>query len=649
MATKTLRIYATSASDGKHPDEKMFGVSYYRSDTAYSVSINYVIPDYIKSYRLKSFNLNVIDFYNTTDFNIAGDYSYFDGSSEPLERGKEILHITKVGQLIINGDTTKTIVKNSLSWTLDWRYQSDYAFFHGTNADDENNRPFIEIEVTEPEISNISISGSSTDDIVTASWDSTDVVEWNLNVSLDNAQIATASGTSDKTATFSVGTFTQSGEYEFKLTAINGCTKEYIVNHTINTVSPIISNVEPSNVNMLRTSTIPITFTGTNIDSWSLAVEQTRVTKHTDSGTTGRTSTIQPNVLSNGTAIISITATHNGTGYTTTTTKEVTFTAYGKPEAPTLNISTSYSTPKPLLQWIDSSEQVAYRVVINHGEEVVSDVSAYGNDSAYQVTDLLLNNNIYSVSVYIKNQYDLWSDPVSASFSISFAELESPVFTLYNDDDNAMNVLVIESPVSEEFYYHEVYRREKDTTTWSKIADNVNRVQTIKDNECRSNTLYEYKVSAVSSLGTYTDSEIKECSCNFHNTHINVANSDQKVILNMEVSSDVTYEDDINFEVYDGINKPGSSSGLLDYATLSISCQLKEADFYKIMAFWKESLLCIRDASGLLLYGRISKPKYSYYLGRYQTSFTFTETYNEGVNMNGNDESRFNCFIESEW
>lgn len=393
-------------------------------------------------------------------------------------------------------------------------------------------RPYLEYTYTKSDI-HVNITGASIDDNITLNWSLDNQLGGSVKAYQNGNLIKNLTITSENTVTFEPGSFVTTDYITVEVEVYKQgelYTSSTVITNITNT-KPTITSLEPSNVQMLRTDIIPVTFTATNVTSWILDVKQNGVTKHSASGTNERVSNIQANVLSNGSVTITLTCKYVGNGYTTTTTKEVSFIAYGKPESPTLIISNVYNTPKPLLQWVLSSEQVAYRVVIHHGEDVIIDTSAYGNDSAYQVTDLLVNNNIYSISLYIKNQYDLWSDPVTASFEISFAELEPPVFTIYNDDDNAMNVLVIESPVSEDFYYHEVYRREKGTSKWLKIADNVNRVQTIKDNECKSNALYEYKVTAVSSLGAYTDSEIKECSCNFHNTHINVANSDQKVIL----------------------------------------------------------------------------------------------------------------------
>ena len=496
----------------------------------------------------------------------------------------------------------------------------------------------------------LTTTGNSIDNDITVSWTLDNQTKGIVKAYQDGSLIKTINVTTENNVTFAPGSFTTTQDITIEVELYKQgelYTSSKIITNITNT-NPVITSLEPSNVQKLNSNPIDITFDGSNITKWDLQVKQNGLIKHSADGTSERLTTIQANVLSNGSATITLNVEYSGNGYTTYATKEVTFNVYGKPSNPVLNIDSVYGTPRPILKWVYNTEQVSYRVVISKGDSIVEDTTLYGSNYEYEVTNTLLNNNIYTITLYIKNEYDLWSDPVSANFEISFAELSPPIFTIYNDDDNARNTLVIESEENKDFYYHEVYRREKGSS-WVRVATNVNRVQTVHDNECKNNVVYEYKISAVSALGTYTDSVVKECKCTFHNTHISVANTNRSIILNKAVSSEISYTDDITFEIYDGTNKPSSSNGLVNYATLSVSCQLKEDEFDELMEFWMESLLCLRDVSGLLLYGRITKPKYNWYLYRYQVSFTFTETYNEGIDINGDNEPGFNNFIKSEW
>nr|DAP50267.1 MAG TPA: hypothetical protein [Caudoviricetes sp.] len=514
----------------------------------------------------------------------------------------------------------------------------------------EGFEPYVTYGTYKPDISDFTVSGDLSEAI--CSWTQADCKKWKVDAILDGNVQATLSGESTPRCVFT-NLLIKSGKYTFKLTCY------YDDVETVETFEiylaqkvPTITSLEPNNVQKLRTNPIDITFSGENITSWALSVTQNGVIKHSDSGTTGRTSIVQANVLSNGSATISLTVTYQGAGYTTTDTRTSTFTVYGKPSQPSFNVESSYNTPKPLFTWSNNYEQVAWKFIIetSTGTEVVNTGEQYGITSSYQPTISLTNGNYYVAKLQIKNQYDMWSDIVSGTFLVSFATLSQPVFTLYADEENAINVLVIESEENTSFSKHVVYRRKVGDIHWLKIADNVARVQTIEDCECGSNIAYEYKVSSVSDIDAHTDSEIKTITCKFHNTHISVANTNDKVILNMEVESDVSYTDDITFELYDGQDKPDSSSSGLAYAVLTVSAEVETEAYNKLMRYWKEPLLCLRDRSGLLLYGRITQPQVNFKCyGVYNVSFTFTECYNEEVDLNGTDEYRYCYFIECEW
>ena len=655
MAKITKRIYATSASDGKHPDEDEFCIAYSDSQGSAKVDVIFEIPQEIQSYTLSKMYLRMSYIIPDSSgcINIFGDTDYFKGEykDDNLSQDRDVLSV-KRGEydIIAFGDTTKEITKNILKYSLEWFSQSYIVVFQGTKSDVIEYRPHIEIECIEPEVNDLQVTGDSTDGNVVVSWNGIDVKNWTLNAILNGVVIASKTGTSENSSTFTQGTFTQSGNYYFKLIATNGISKEFTVNKTINTVSPTVLNLEPSNVGKLRNNPIDVTFTGENISSWSLEVKQNGVVKHSDSGSTSRLSTIQANVLSNGQATITLTATYNGVGYTTTTTQTSTFDVYGKPEKPILNIQSEYMTPKPVFYW-SSSEQVAWRVVVSNGNvDVIDTGEQYGDSNSYKPSEPLENNTIYTIKVSIKNQYDLWSDYSTSTFMVSFSELAQPQFTLYTDSENAMNILVIESQEDTNFYKHIVYRREKGESSWLQIADNIGRIQTVSDCECAASVMYEYKVTAVSSIEGHTDSEIKSIACNFHNTHISIANTTDKVILNMDVETDVNNYDSITFEQYDGQDKPDSSDSGYNYAVVAINAEVDNDTYKALMRYWKEPLLCLRDRSGLLLYGRISQPSTNFKCyGLYNISFTFTECYNEGVELNAMDEYRYCYFIERTW
>lgn len=608
-------------------------ISFHGIDTTY-------LPDTV------TIHLHSVD-YQTNDaklYHVLGDWTE-DMATDNLPQYEYFTDISGKGWIEIT-DVPKSYLENGFRLCSPYNIYS--STFHTHRM--EGYEPYIEYETRKPDISDFIVTGELSS--VSCTWVQADCQRWKIEAVLNGVIEATLNGTTTPECTFT-NLLTKSGSYTFKLTCY------YENEETIETAEialmqkvPTITSLEPNNVQKLRTNPTDITFSGENITTWDLSVIQNGVTKHTDSGTTVRTSTIQANVLSNGSATISLTATYQGTGYTTTATRTSSFTVYGKPEKPSFSVQSSYNTPKPMFSWSNNAEQVACRFIIEttDGTSVIDTGEKYGTANSYQPTISLANDTYYTAKLYIKNQYDLWSDVVSGTFLVAFAELSQPVFTLYADNENAMNVLVIESEEDASFSKHIVYRRKVGDTDWLKIADNVMRIQTIEDCECGANVTYEYKVTAVSDIEAYTDSEIKSISCNFHNTHVSVANTNDKVILNMEVESDVSYADDISFELYDGQDKPDSSSSGLGYASITVSAEVETEVYNKLMRYWKEPLLCLRDRSGLLIYGRITQPQVNFKCyGLYNISFTFTECYNEGVDLNGTDEYRYCYFIERQW
>lgn len=510
---------------------------------------------------------------------------------------------------------------------------------------------YIEYSVLEPQISDFTVTGDSIDSDVVCTWVQADVDSWVLQAIQNGVVAVTKTGTTTTTCAITAGELTSGGNTIFKLTATkntNSIVESKVVN--LNYTQVTITSLEPSNVNKLRTNPIAVTFSGENITSWSLQAKQNGIVKYTAAGTTERTSTILANVFDNGTVTLELTVTYSGVAYSNTASRTVTFTAYGKPTKPTLVVQAIYNTPKPLFTWANNLEQVAYKLKINTTTELVLDTGElYGTDSQHYCTTRLENNTDYTVTLNIKNQYGEWSDDEVKSFSTIYSELEPPQFNIYADNNNACIVLTIESNEDVDFAYHEVWRREA-TETWERVANNVGRIETVKDFECASNIAYEYKITAVSMSDTYSDSLIKSCMCSFADTHISIANTTNSVLLNMDVSDKVTYKDDINFISLDGIEKPKSYSGKINYGVIGINCLVEKDTHDKLKAYKNEPLLLMRDGLGLKMYGRLHNfNAQRFTFETYNVSFTFTETYNEEVNLNVSDESKSYEFVDRNW
>lgn len=649
MARNTHRIYASSASDGKHPDEKIFGVSYYRSDANYDVDVIFDIPDNVKSYVLKTWNMTAISHYysNYSMLCLNGDIGCLV-KGDPISNNDYYI-VSENGLLSANGDTTKKLTQKQLSFNLSWYAQDDYVFFHGVNADNEDDRPNIEIETITPTISDFSVEGSSIDATIVCTWSMEDVETFIVQAIQEGSVVATQSGTTENSCTFQVGTFSKSGTTIFKIIAeTDGTTVESSQVVELTQTVPQIISIEPNGILKLLTNPIDIEFTGTNITSFVMNVYQNNINKFTFSGTTERKATVIANVFSSGTVTIEIVAKYVCAYYETSTTRSVTFTAYGPPPNPILNIESTYNTPFPLIKW-SSSEQLSYQIKI----DTLDTGEIYSNDKMYQVTEALTNYTYYAVSLRIKNQYNLWSEWVTSTIYIDFAELSQPEFNIYADIDQACIVINIQSPEDVNFCYHEVYRRESNV--WVKIATNIERICEYKDFACASNITYDYKVRAITTVGGYTDSVIKEMQCNFKGNILSVPFTDVtfNVIHSKEetgIQKSTSLLVDRKFVVYCGCEKPKETRGLTKYRQFSLSTTFKTLEEYlEFEKLTSERVVLFRDNKGTKAYCSLAITGITDEKTFYATvDLSLTEVYyKEGDYSEA--ESRPLRFIDEEW
>ena len=500
---------------------------------------------------------------------------------------------------------------------------------------------YIEYQIYEPVITNLEITGANIDNQIIATWENEDVETWKLEALQNNIVVATLTGTTQNTATFTPGTIKKKGNTVFKLTATGGgasTTSETTKILTWN--DPFVSTLEPNNLNKLLSQSILVEFSGINISSWKYEAIQGAVAKYTTTGTTLRQSTIPPDIFSTGSVTSRLTVTYIPAWATSpsdyrTVVKEVTFTAYGPPPNPTLNLSSIYNTAFPLFSWTASNEQMAWQLKVLDGVITVIDTGETVNTARqYQHNNPLENNKVYQAQLRIRNQYNLYSSWVSATFQVSYAELAQPTFNIYANHVDACIVLNIYNGDDENFYKSQVYRRETGTATWLQIADNLAQNDEFKDFECASGIEYEYKVRALSSELTYTDSDVKTMSVKFSYPRLSIAGTNDFIILDSNFEVGTSYNDGKSYQLYAGLSEPKESRSLTNYRVFEVKCSLKYSGLNNFMRIINtQGSLFLRDSKGLAVYGTVSlKSKGENVLFSYcSLVFVFTETYYGGA------------------
>ena len=408
------------------------------------------------------------------------------------------------------------------------------------------------------------------------------------------------------------------------------------IDFSVFTYNAEITSIWPNTTNELRNSNIQLGFSAKNFTSYSISAIQDGVTKYTTSGSNSsnideiitKIFSMVKNLFSQGQATISVNVTNVRNGYSNTDTMTVTFNVIDNPNTPTLTSEQTYSTPKPIVSIACSSTYISYKTCIDD----VESSEIFGSIQSYYFETALTNNEYHTFKVKVKNMYGLWSEWGSCTFYISYAELETPEFSVYVDTKNGCICVAMESEKQENFKDHSVLRLENGT--WVEIGKELNRICTFYDNSCASGTKYTYKVRANDTYGGYKDGDIVEKSIDFDGTVLSIPWTNRKLKLEYYSS-----EDDINKNVVPsnsdtyvevcGLSLPKLQKGTLKNRSLPLNIVFKTKDKYdEFMSFIQNDVLLLRDGKGLKMYCHIIPTNYKDYRYYYKcVSIAITEVY----------------------
>jgi hypothetical protein len=621
-----LNQYYANIQNGKISSIILGQFTFY--DSSHSAWFNITIDIY---YRNSS---GVMTFGETRNFNLT----YGGGDSQRFHFPTGVINLT--GYITNNTRIEFRVTNPTVNFVTDTGpYKTIYTTY------------------STPLISNINVSQRFTDRPTTVTFNVDFMNSFICNIkNTDGDILHTASGGTTPSVSipsniFAIGTNT----VEIIATHINvqGSGSENI---TFENTNPAVTTLDPNSIQVNRSNPINAEFSGANVTTWAYECIQGGVAKFTTSGTGAVISPIPANVLSNGEAKNKLTATYIPSWATSPSdhkivVKETIFSVYGAPSNPVLLVDNIYSTPYPLMRWSSASEQVSYRLKIKDGATVILDsLEVYGSTIREHLFDNpLTNHKTYTVELQIKNQYNLWSATVTATFQVEFAELAQPTFNIYADGINASIVINVESVPDINFHYHEIHRRELNGS-WVKIARDLELMDEYKDFACASDIEYEYKVRAIDANTAYTDSVVKLCKVTFSKTILSIPFTDTFYAVRYNIKKSLDHIDDRTFVMYSGLSKPKMLQGASSYKSIGISCTLRNKDEYdKFIDIVANRVLLLRDGRGFKSYGAITSIKDSFEHPIYSnTSFNFTEVYyKEGDYIE--NEQRPLSFADSEW
>lgn len=561
-------------------------------------------------------------------------------SSAEVERGTNI--VTTVTGTNIDGytvnilNTGNTVIASNVGTTFSTanypagKYKAQIVAYHTNGYYTTYDTDTIAFETTEytPVIESSSLSSTNVEkgSSITSTATGTRVSGHTVNI-LDSNSNLVASNVGTTFSTASLG----AGNYKAQIVAYykNNSYTSYAtttIDFSVFVYKAEITSVWPNSTRELRKSNIQLGFSAKNFTSYSISAIQGNVTKYTKSGTNtsnidevvSKTFDMVNSLFDQGEASITVSVTNARSSYSTDDSMTVKFTVIDNPNTPTLTYDQDYSTPKPTIYCACSSAYVSYIIAIDdiEGSEI------FGNISQYYFETALENNAYHTFKLKVKNTYGLWSEWATASFHVSYAELNTPEFSVYTDVDNGCICVAMESSDEENFSYNSVLRLENGT--WVEIGKNLERICTFYDNSCASNKEYSYKVRAYDIFGGYKDTSSTTCKIDFTGTILSVPWTNQKLKLEYFNSEDDVTKNiannvsDTYVEVC-GLSLPKLQKGTLKGRSLQLNVAFKtKAAYDEFINFIGNDTLLFRDGKGIKMYCHITTSNEKDYLRYYK-------------------------------
>lgn len=485
------------------------------------------------------------------------------------------------------------------------RYGTATATYSGIYLDIKYSIP----EGSTPTISNITLPTFNISLDNPISWDSTNQTSYNLKAyNSQGALLYEKNGGSEKNCIIPASSITVVGSVRFVVTVYNVLsigTLSASAETTITTVgyTPAITTLEPDSVNQNINMPVTVSWTSVYQSTFKLTVEGTVYT-----GTTAKSLVLPSNTLTFGTKTMTLEVTYIGTGYTATTSKTVTFLAYGNPPIPTLLNKAVISTATPLIKW-DSVEQTHYDFKLLEG---MSNVEITGEvlsaSKQYQILGALENNKTYNIKLRVKNQFDLWSEYATSTFTTSFIVPNAPSITGFADTSNGSIILNVSTETSAEYKNTEIWRKEP-FGEWVRMAYNLASTDVWTDNYVKSDAEYQYKARSIGQTGGIAESEpitlsTKVKGYNFYN----IEDMSRNITFRYNVDVVPTYNRNEALTMYAGCNAPSYETDNIIYQTLSMSfATITQGDIEKLINLIKTTKVFLyKDSKGRKVFGMIT-------------------------------------------
>ncbi len=379
-------------------------------------------------------------------------------------------------------------------------------------------------------------------------------------------------------------------------------------------IAPVIYSLEPDGINQNREKNIIISWIAENYNSFKLDVLTANSLITSYNGTTETQLIIPAGTVPKGNISLKLKLTYNSEKYTTYSTKEVAFLAYGYPQKPRHDATVIYNTATPTFTWETennpSDTPVSWEAKLFRGAEVIeSSGEILGNSKKYTAKTLLENKVSYVFSVRVKNQFNLWSEWSDKAFTPELTELDKAEFDLIINDNAVL--LNIKNSNDAMFKNSEVWRRESGNE-WIRVAYNLGRVVAYTDHTLRHGTVYEYKIRSIAYDGGVSESDVKTASMSIKGFEfINAEDFKKRWVVfgslgDKNISVETAYHRNIDYTVYQGNLGATIETDNIVYQEFSFKFNLSFDDFNALSKLIYDcSIMLYKDERGHKCYGYV--------------------------------------------
>lgn len=372
---------------------------------------------------------------------------------------------------------------------------------------------------------------------------------------------------------------------------------------------PMIYSVEPSNININVDELAIVSFsTNTFIDRWELSINSSLFR----TGTTEREIPVSGGFFKTGSNTIKVVAYYSpkhDSSQVRSTTKEVTFTGYGKPKAPVLDANSIYDSATPTFTWTtgtsENDAQVAFEIAVHTESKTVN-----SSEKSYTMTTALENNKDYTVRVRIKNKFEMWSEWSEKNFRTVFSQLPKPVISLSPQKENVL--IMIECEEVSTFKQMVIYRS-TDKVNWIDIANDLLPTDTLVDFMVASGLETFYKARIYDDAGGYSDSEVKSIKIKLINYNLlNVQDLRSNKQLDF-VAINFTNNFTSITKIFAGATKPTFYKSKSNFLTANMVVKLVNEEVNDFIDYLsKGDIFCYRDYKGKKIFVSIDMTAINY-------------------------------------